>query len=402
MFMTSGDYRESLRAQSPRVFVRGQRVKSVADEPLLRPGINAVGVTYDYALRDDYRPVAVATQHTTAVDVNRFLHINQTTTDLLSKLEYVRLVCQETGCAMRYLTQDGFNAVYQATHRIDDDLGTDYHARFLAYLHEAQERDLTVGIAMTDAKGDRSLRPHEQPNPDTYVHVVERRSGGVLISGTKAIVTSAPYVHELLVLPGRTMTEADSEFAVACAVPLDAPGLTIVARPAGRPGEASASFSGHYGQSTAVCRFDSVFVPWERIFLNGEWQHSEFMTKSYATHHRHTCIGARAGFGDLLIGAGALMIETNGLSTERNGNLRDSMVELIKTVEGFFACGVAAPVYGIADPSGAMEPEPVYRLHAWSLPDQPCGSRSWTSFRDGQDDQATACASTHCVLNLSV
>jgi len=360
MFMNSADYRESLRAQSPRVFVQGRRVESVADEPLLRPGINAIGVTYDYALREECRSVSVATQHTTGADVNRFLHINRTTTDLLTKLEYVRLVCQETGCAMRYLTQDGFNAVFQATHRIDQDLGTDYHTRFLNYLHEAQARDLTVGIAMTDAKGDRSLRPHEQPNPDTYVHLVERRPDGIVISGTKAIVTSAPYVHDLLVLPGRAMSEADQDFAIGCAVPLDAPGLTIIARPAGRPGEASATFSGRYGQSTAVCRFEKVFVPWERVFLCGEWQHSEFLTKSYATHHRQTCIAARAGFGDLLIGAGALMIEANGLSAGRNGHLRDSMVELIKTVEGFYACGVAASVYGIADPSGAIEPEPVY------------------------------------------
>ncbi len=360
MFMTSSDYRESLRAQTPRVFMLGQRVDSVADEPLLRPGINAIGVTYDYALREACRPQSVAIQHSSGRPVNRFLHINQTTTDLLTKLEYVRSVCQETGCAMRYLTQDGFNAVYQTTHRVDQDLGTDYHARFLSYLHRTQDRDLTVAVAMTDAKGDRRLRPHQQTNPDTYLHRVEQRPGGIVISGTKAIVTAAPYVHELLVLPGRAMTEADLDFAIACAVPLDAPGLTIVTRPAGRPGESSAVFSGRYGQSTAVCRFDKVFVPWERVFLCGEWQHSEFLTKSYATHHRHTCIAARAGFGDLLIGAGALMIEANGLSTERDGHLRDSMVDLIKIVEGFYACGIAGSVYGIRDPSGAMEPEPVY------------------------------------------
>jgi 4-hydroxybutyryl-CoA dehydratase/vinylacetyl-CoA-Delta-isomerase len=213
---------------------------------------------------------------------------------------------------------------------------------------------------MTDAKGDRSLRPHAQPNPDAYVHVVERRADGIVISGTKAIVTSAPYVHELLVMPGRAMTEDDKDFAVCCAVPLDAKGLTVVARPAGRPGESGAVFSGKYGQSTGVCMFDRVFVPWERVFLCGEWEHSEFLTKSYATHHRHTCIGARAGFGDLLIGAGALMIEANGLCMKRNSNLRDTMVELITTVESFYACGVAASVYGIRDPAGNMEPEPVY------------------------------------------
>ena len=360
MFMSAEEYRDSLRRYHPRVFVDGDLVNSVADEPRLRPGINAVGVTYDYARQAQYQALATATDAVTGRTVNRFLHLNATTSDLLAKLEYVRLVCQETGCAMRYLSMDGLNALHQLTFRLDADLKGEYHARFMAYLDHVQAEDLTVGIAMTDAKGDRSLRPHEQANPDTYVHVRERRPDGIVISGTKAIVTSAPYVHELLVLPGRAMTADDAPFALACAVPIDAPGLTIVARPAGRPGEQKALFSAHYGQTTAVCMFDQVFVPWARVFLCGEWQHSEFLTKSYATHHRHTCIGARAGFGDLLIGAGATLIEANGLNCAQHGHLRDNLVELIKLVEGIYACGVASSVYGIKDPAGNIEPEAVF------------------------------------------
>ena len=152
----------------------------------------------------------------------------------------------------------------------------------------------------------------------------------------------------------------DADFAVCCAVPLDAPGVTIVARPAGRPGENGAVFTGKYGQSTGVVLFDNVFVPHERIFLAGEWEHSGFLTTTYATHHRHSCIGARAGFGDLLIGAGVLMYEANGLDASRHGHVRDAMVELIKIVEGFFACGVAASVYGLKDESGNIQPDSVF------------------------------------------
>ena len=360
MLMSAAEYRESLRSYSPRVFVDGDAVTSVADEPRLLPGINAIGVTYDYALQPSHAALALAPHTSRAGQVNRFLSLNRDSNDLLAKLEYTRLTCQETGCAMRYLSMDGLNAVWQLTHRLDAAVGGEYHARLRAYLERVQDQDLTVGIAMTDAKGDRSLRPHQQDNPNTYVHVVGRQPGGVLISGTKAIVTAAPYVHELLVLPGRAMTAHDRDFAIACAVPIDAKGLTIIARPAGRPGAEKAIFSNKYGQTTAVCVFDQVFVPWDKVFLCGEYEHSEFLTKSYATHHRHTCIGARAGFGDLLIGAGAMMVEANGLDLLRNSHLRDTMVELIKTVEGFYACGVAASVYPTQDPSGVVEPEAVF------------------------------------------
>ena len=366
MLMSGDDFRESLRRYKPRVFLDGQLVASVADERGFGPGINAIALTYDYALKARYAPIMTAVQHTSGKLVNRMSHINTSSGDLLNKLEAVRLVCQETGCAQRYLTHDALNAIGQVSSRIDDARGTTENtARFLNYLHRVQDQDLTLGIAMTDAKGDRSKRPHEQSNVDSYLHVVERNAKGIVISGTKAIVTGAPYVHELLVMPCRNMGQEDADFAVCCAVPIDAPGITIIARPAGRPGEkvehGAALFSRKYGQSTGVVMFDKVFVPYDNVFYAGEWEHTGHLTYSYATHHRHTCIGARAGFGDLLIGAGALMCEANGFDPAKETHLREQMVELITITESFYACGVAASVYGKPDEhSKTFMPDPVF------------------------------------------
>ena len=364
--MSGEEYRESLRQYKPRVFVDGHEVVSVADEPAFRPGVNALAFTYDYALRPELAPIALATQHSRNRVVSRMLHVNESAGDLLNKLEAVRVLCQETGCAQRYLAHDALNGIGQAVAHIDDAKGsTEHRARFDAYLARVQDEDLSLGIAMTDAKGDRSRKPHQQANPDSYVHVVESNGKGIVLSGTKAIVTGAPYMHELLVMPSRNMGREDEAFSVCCAVPVDADGITIVSRPAGRPGEklehGDALFSRKYGQATAVVLFDKVFVPWERVFYAGDWEHSHVLTYSYATHHRHSCIGARAGFGDLLIGAGALMCEANGLDPDRKSSLREPMVELIKITEGFFACGVAASVYATQDPhSGSCMPVPVF------------------------------------------
>lgn len=360
MLMTAADYRESLRAYKPRVFVDGQAVPSVADEPLLAPGINAVGVAYDLAHRPEHALLMTAHQAVTGKTVNRMLHINERSADLLHKLEAVRLMCRTSGCAVRYLTHDALNALFQATWRADQAAGSDYHQRFLHYLAGVQERDLTLGVAMTDAKGDRSKRAGQQADADAYVHITERRPDGIVIRGTKAIVTGAPYMHEFLVMPCRTHSPADADFAVCCAVPVDAPGVTVVARPAGRPGEAAAKFSAKYGQSTGVVLFDDVFVPHDRVFFAGETEDAGFCTIAYATHHRQSCIGARAGFGDLLIGAGALMIEANGLDAGRHGHIREAMVDLITITEGFYACGVAASVYCTEDPAGSVMPDAVY------------------------------------------
>lgn len=366
MLLTGSQYRESLRRLRPTVWVDGRRVESVADDPALAPGVNAVALTYDVAHRPGAEPLARAVEASSGLTVNRLLHIDRNADDLLAKLELVRLLCQETGCAMRYLSHDALNGLWQATWRIDMAAGRDpdapgaRHERFRRYLHRVQAQDLTLAVAMTDAKGDRSLHPHQQANADAYVHVVERRPDGIVISGTKAIVTGAPYCHEFLVMPCRNMGEADRDFAVACAVPVDAPGVTIVARRAGRPGEKAAKFSAKYGQSTGVVTFDRVFVPLDHVFLDGEHEHSLYLTQAYATHHRQSCVAARAGFGDLLIGAGALMIEANGLDADRTAHLRDAMVELIRITEGWYACGIAASTYHATDPSGCVMPDVVF------------------------------------------
>ena len=207
VLMSGQDYRESLRRYRPRVFLDGHLVESVVDEPGFAPGMNAIGLTYDYALKPQYAKLMTAVQQSSGKMVNRLTHINNSAGDLLNKLEAVRLVCQETGCAQRYLTHDAMNAIGQVSARIDDAEGTTEHsARFLNYLHRVQDQDLTLGVAMTDAKGDRKLRPHQQGNRDSYVHVVDYKAvhngqHGIRITGTKAIVTGAPYMHELLVMP---------------------------------------------------------------------------------------------------------------------------------------------------------------------------------------------------------
>jgi 4-hydroxybutyryl-CoA dehydratase/vinylacetyl-CoA-Delta-isomerase len=347
MLMSAAEFTESLRRLKPRVYVDGRAVESVADEPSLIPGVNAVGLSYDFALREDTAVLMRVAAGTGGKDYNRMLHVPQSSDELLQKLEAIRLICRYTGCAQRYLAGDAMAGILQGAAAIDAEHGTEYLARAQAYSEYIRDADLAVGIAMTDAKGDRSKRPHAQANPDAYVHIVERRADGIVISGAKAIVTGGPYMHELLVMPGRAMTEADAEFAVCCAVPIDVDGLTLVARPAGRPGEAAALLLQPLRPEHLGVPFrSSVFVPWERVFLAGEWRHSEELTYAYATHHRHTCIAARAGYGDLLIGAGTLMTEANGLDTERAHGLREAMTELIKIVEGFYACGVAASVYG--------------------------------------------------------
>ena len=293
--------------------------------------------------------------------INRMLAIPRTSADLLNKLEAVRLLCQETGCAQRYLAGDALTALLHGTRVIDEETGSDYQSRVRAYLDHVYANDLTLGIAMTDAKGDRSLRPSQQTR--------DRR--------VRAHRRAARRRHRDLRHEGDRDLRALRARAAGHALPQHGRGRSRLRRvlrgadrrarasrssraPPDGPGEAAAKFSGRYGQSTGVCLFDRVFVPWERVFFAGEWQHASEVLYDYTAQHRHTCIAARAGFGDLLIGAGALVTEANGLDLDRAHGVRDAMVELIKIVEGFYACGVAASVYAKQSEAGSVTPDPVF------------------------------------------
>ena len=291
--------------------------------------------------------------------INRFLSLHKSPEDILKKLEMVRILCREAGCAQRYLVQDALNALTMTTYEIDAKHGSDYSRRLTKCLAEFQKEDISAAVCMTDAKGDRSKRPHEQKDPDVYVRIAEKKSDGIILSGAKANITGAPYCEEFIVLPTRRMVQSDAQYAIACAVSADTPGVKIISRPAGRPFE-NAPHSRVYGQSTALVVFDNVFVPWDRVFLAGEWELAGNITEAFANQHRHSCIGCRAGLGDMIIGATASISEYNGLDPIKVGHVREKLSELIRIVEGFYACGVTASVLAKASPSGVYYPDPVY------------------------------------------
>lgn len=368
--MNGMEYIESLREYNPDVQVKGVKVTSVADEPLLKPGVNAIAATYELAQIDKHKDIMRATLEN-GKQVNRMNALDFSKDDLLKKLEATRLICKWTGCGQRYLMHDALSALAEITAMIDAENKTDYFSVLENYLDHVQKNDLTCGVAVTDPKGDRSKRPHEQANPNLYVRIVEQNHKGIVVSGAKANITGAPYTHELIVLPTRAMQKEDHEYALSFAVPIDAPGLKMIAKPAGRPNDPEAVFSSNYGQSTALVIFNDVFIPWDKVFLCGEWRYSGKLAESFANHHRQSCIGARAGLGDMIIGASAIMAEYNGTPHDEVSHIRRNMAELIRITEGFYATGIAASVHGYRTIAGNYVPDPVQsNIGKWKLAEQ--------------------------------
>src|SRR4051794_3463654 len=226
---TPEEYVESLRALEIRAYVGGVRVDSIVDDPAIAPHINTVAKTYELAQMPEHRDVMTAASHLSGERIHRYTHMFQSADDLVKKIQMLRLLGQVTGtCFQRCVGLDALNATYAVTYEIDEAEGTDYHQRFRAYLGMVQENDLMLAGAMTDPKGHRAKRPSEQEDPDAFVHVVERRPDGVVIRGAKLHNTGGINSHEILVLPGTGLVEGEEDYAIACAVPADSPGVVFI------------------------------------------------------------------------------------------------------------------------------------------------------------------------------
>ena len=365
MPMKSGkEYIESLRALNPKVYSFGKKVDSVVDYPLFRPHINAVAMTYELAKHSEFEEVMTATSHLTGEKINRFTHIHQSIEDLVNKIRMMRLLGQKTGtCFQRCVGVDGLNGVYITTYDIDQKHGTEYHQRFKKYLTYVQQNDLMVAGAMSDPKGDRSLRPHEQQDPDQYVRVVERKDDGIVVRGAKAHITGTVNSHEILAMPTRTMRPEDKDYALCFAIPVDAEGVTMVF---GRQTNDTRRLDGEldpgnpkYGivGGEALIVFDNVFVPWERVFMCGEYDFTGELVETFAGFHRSNYGGCKGGLADVVTGAAAWIAENNGV--ERTPHIRDLLAEMVNLAETCWSCSLACSYEGSKTSCGAYTIDPL-------------------------------------------
>lgn len=353
--MTEKEYEDSLRQLNLTVYMFGEKIENIVDHPMIRPSMKSVAMTYKLAHDPRYKGLMTVTSHITGEIINRFCHIHQDTEDLVKKTDMGRLLGSVTGsCFQRCVGMDALNALSMTTYDIDDKYGTNYNQRFLKYLEYVQKNDLACDGAMTDPKGDRSLPPHQQPDPDMYLRIVEKNEDGIVVRGAKAHQTGAVNSHEIIVMPTISMSEKDKDYCVSFALPSDAEGIIyIMGRQSCDTRKlekndidcGNAGFGGH----EALVVFDDVFVPWDRLFMNGEHEFAGQLVEQFASYHRQS-YACKSGVGDVLIGASQTIAQYNGV--EKASHIKDKLIEMNHLNETLYAGSVACACKGEKQPSG--------------------------------------------------
>jgi len=239
---------------------------------------------------------------------------------------------------------DAINSLYSTTFEIDGKHHTKYHERLVDFIKKIQTDNLVIGGAMTDVKGDRSLSPSQQADPDLFVHVIKRDEKGVYISGAKAHQTGCINSHWIMVMPTMRLRQEDKEYAIVGAVPADAKGITYIygrqscdtrSMEAGDLDSGNAKFSGQ----EAMIIFDNVFIPNELIFMDGEVEFASMLVERFTCYHRRSYV-CKTGLGDVLVGAAAAIADYNGVANA--SHIKDKLVEMTHLNETIFAAGIAS------------------------------------------------------------
>jgi 4-hydroxybutyryl-CoA dehydratase/vinylacetyl-CoA-Delta-isomerase len=367
------EYIESLRGRNLKVFLFGELVPEPVDHPMIRPSINALAETYDLAVSNP--ELATALSPFTGERVNRFLHIAQSPEELVMQNKMQRRLGQLTGtCFQRCVGMDALNTLHSVTYEMDEKNGTTYHSRFMDFLDMAQRSNIVIAGAMTDVKGDRSKSPSEQADPDLFVHVTRRTDEGLYIKGAKGHQTGCLNSHWMVVMPTMRLEPADRDYAIIAALPADAPGITYIY---GRQscdtrsmdeGDIDAGNARFAGQEAMIV-FDDVFIPWERVFMDGESEFAATLVERFTCYHRRSYV-CKTGVGDVLIGAAATVADYNGV--EKVSHIRDKLVEMTHLNETIYGIGVAASYQGEPMKSGVYLPDEmlanVCKHHVTKLP----------------------------------
>src|SRR5215471_9735896 len=332
---TVEQYKSSLR-DGRVVYFRGERVEDVTAHPVIGVAVNHAAIDYEIAHQPEHRSLAIYEDPATGQEYSRYFKMPAQADDLLQRSALIETSTRLGGTLVVLIKEIGTDclfALHLVARQMDQKLGTAYFQRVQSIYEHCRNNDLAMAVAQTDVKGHRSRGPAEQEHPDYYVRVIERRHDGIVVRGAKVHTSVTPNANELFVIPTRTLTEEDRDYAVAFCIPLNTPGLKQIASPYGSGHDNSFThpISSRHKMMETLTVFDDVFVPNERVFMNGEWRFAGALAKTFVEFHRFTAISYKLPLLDLLAGSALLIAEQNGI--DRSGHVREKLTWLISYAE---------------------------------------------------------------------
>ena len=268
------DYVESLKKNAPRVYLAGRRIDDVTAEPLFEAPIRAIAEQYDMQLAPAYRDVMTYPSPTTGALVSTSFLIPYSREDLVKKRRHFKLRADHNFGFMGR-APDFMNQFVTGWHLMADRFaraGARFGENATRYYEYVRERDLFLTHMLINPQVDRSKTSAQQEDPFLHLGRVRETSEGIVVRGAKMLGTMAPITEEVAVVPFGGVPPGDDAYALAFAIPSNAPGLTFLCRETVSPLPRSRfdhPLSSRFEEMDCIAVFDDVLVPWDRVMVDG-------------------------------------------------------------------------------------------------------------------------------------
>jgi 4-hydroxyphenylacetate 3-monooxygenase oxygenase component len=323
---------EGLRTNPREVWIAGRRIDDVTADPVFRRPVQSVADLYDLQVDPAHREVMTFAGENGPAGTS--FMIPRTPADLIQRRESMKIWADAT-FGMVGRSPDYLNTVLMTWAEGADFFGQrgERFARNVKdYYAYCRDRDLFLTHAIVNPQTDRSKASHQHDDAFAHLGVAEETKDGLIVRGAKMLATHGPTADELLVYPQPGIREGEERYVLAFGIPAATRGLRFICREPfddGTQSEWDHPLGARFEEPDAVCVFDDVLVPWERVFLYGDVKmgNALFAQASIRNHTGHQT--AIRGLAKCQFVTGVAIAQTRAVKSDGFLHVQEQLGELL-------------------------------------------------------------------------
>ena len=327
---------EGLHANPREVWVAGRRVDDVTTDPVFRRPVQSIAELYDLQMRPEHREVMTYAGEDGPAGTS--FMIPRTPADIVKRRQSMK-IWADASFGMLGRSPDFLNTVLMTWAESADffgQRGAQFAENVKNYYRYCRERDLFLTHAIVNPQTDRSKGSHQHDDAFAHLGVVEESKDGLIVRGAKMLATHGPTADELLVYPQPGIREGEERYVLAFGIPAATPGLRFICREPfdnGTQSEWDHPLGSRFEEPDAVCVFDDVLIPWERVFLHGDVKmgNALFAQASIRNHTGHQT--AIRGLAKCQLVTGTAIAVTRSVKSDVFLHVQERLGELLADLQ---------------------------------------------------------------------
>jgi len=316
----NGDQYLSSLKDGRSIFLDGALIENHVDHPAFRASVRSAASLYDFQARSENLRKMTFPSPTTGLPVSRMWQLPTSYSELVerrSALEaWAELSCGFMGRSPDHVAS-ALSGMYMGLELFRAH-GERYAQALASYYEYARDSDLYLTYAIVNPQADRGKGVGEQASEFVAAGVVDEDEEGITLQGAKMLATACPMANEVMVAAIQPLKPGDEKYSFTAMVPMNAKGLKLLSRKSYEAAAVSRfdnPLSSIFDENDSVLYFDSVKVPWSRVFVHHDVAMASAQWHQTPAHvfQNYQCQIRLMAKMRFLLGLARKVTETNGI-----------------------------------------------------------------------------------------